>query len=611
MAIAFDAASTAHGGSTGTSVTWSHTVAAGSDRCLIVSLGTNGVTATGVTYAGVGMTKIGEQQEADTGHTVSMWSLVAPSTGANNVVASFSEDRSYSFVATSWTGVHQATPTSSMSGNRQIGAPSTTPTVTIASAADEIVVDSVIWNQNALPATETVDASQTQRGGPAVGNFVRCAVSSEAGAASVGMDWTMSSATNWAIGAISLRPSTAGSSANITFDAASSISTGNTTNEFTFQHTCSGNNRALFVLCANNSPALAHGVRYAGVPMTNVVHQQEVNTGKRISIWKLSNPTSGLNTVAISFSATVAGCFGAASFNGCFQTTSGLTRTPNSTQGVTAAAAITVSSTSTDMVIGVGIWSEGITGSEGPQQTLMWQDTISVNDLHNRVSRESGSATVVISYGLSASSNYAIAAVSFAAAPTSAESQSGQTMVAQAPFFPLDRFPIVGFGFMCQEASVGPPIMSYTLAHFDLPMHDRPPKPAFMIDMPRPGNVSSPAATVVTSESIGPRISLVPQTLTNVEQWKRQAQAWMTEANQGHLQNTGVITLQANTATTVVSDMRAGVGSFIGFTPRTANATIEMANGTMYVSARGKQTFTITHANNAQTDRTFVYAILG
>jgi hypothetical protein len=421
----------------------------------------------------------------------------------------------------------------------------------------------------------------------------------------------MSSATNWAIGAISLRPSTAGSSANITFDAASSISTGNTTNVFTFQHTCSGNNRALFVLCANNSPALAHGVHYAGVAMTNVIHQQEVNTGKRISIWKLSNPTSGLNTVAISFSATVAGCFGAASFNGCFQTTSGLTRTPNSTQGVTANAAITVSSTSTDMVIGIGVWSEGITGSEGAQQTLMWQDTISVNDLHNRVSRESGSATVILSYGLSASSNYAIAAVGFIAAPTNAQSQSAEHIVAQVPFFPKNRFPIIGFGFMCQEGSVGPPIMSYTLAHTDIPMHQRAQPPQFLLDVPRPGNVSTPAATVVTSESIGPRISLVPQALTNDAQWKRQVQAWMTEANQGHLQNTGVVTLTPNSSTTVVSDERVGIGSFIGFTPRTANATTEMANGTLYVSARGKKTFTLTHANNAQTDRTFVYAILG
>jgi hypothetical protein len=43
--------------------------------------------------------------------------------------------------------------------------------------------------------------------------------------------------------------------------------------------------------------------------------------------------------------------------------------------------------------------------------------------------------------------------------------------------------------------------------------------------------------------------------------------------------------------------------------PTTANAAAEIGNGTIYVSSRGKQTATITHANNSQTDRTFAYAL--
>jgi hypothetical protein len=45
------------------------------------------------------------------------------------------------------------------------------------------------------------------------------------------------------------------------------------------------------------------------------------------------------------------------------------------------------------------------------------------------------------------------------------------------------------------------------------------------------------------------------------------------------------------------------------FMPTTANAAAELA--TMFVSSRGKQTFTITHANNGQTDRTFKYVVIG
>jgi hypothetical protein len=54
-----------------------------------------------------------------------------------------------------------------------------------------------------------------------------------------------------------------------------------------------------------------------------------------------------------------------------------------------------------------------------------------------------------------------------------------------------------------------------------------------------------------------------------------------------------------------------GSESVIVFTPTTANAAAEQGGGTMYLSARAKQSFTITHANNSQTDRTFIYIVIG
>lgn len=77
----------------------------------------------------------------------------------------------------------------------------------------------------------------------------------------------------------------------------------------------------------------------------------------------------------------------------------------------------------------------------------------------------------------------------------------------------------------------------------------------------------------------------------------------------GKVNSTGSVTLTASSATTTVSDLRAGQDSVILFMPTTANAAA--AIGGLYVSSRGKQTFTLTHANNAQTDRTFSYAVLG
>ena len=79
----------------------------------------------------------------------------------------------------------------------------------------------------------------------------------------------------------------------------------------------------------------------------------------------------------------------------------------------------------------------------------------------------------------------------------------------------------------------------------------------------------------------------------------------------GKINATGTVTLTASAASTGVTEDRAGATSVILFMPTTANAAAEQAAGGMYVSSRGKQTFTITHANNTQSDRTFDYIVIG
>ncbi len=79
----------------------------------------------------------------------------------------------------------------------------------------------------------------------------------------------------------------------------------------------------------------------------------------------------------------------------------------------------------------------------------------------------------------------------------------------------------------------------------------------------------------------------------------------------GGINATGSVTLTASAATTAVADKRLSATSYFGLMPTTANAAAEIGNGTIYVSAQGKQTLTLTHANNSQTDRTYRYCILG
>lgn len=110
--------------------------------------------------------------------------------------------------------------------------------------------------------------------------------------------------------------------------------------------------------------------------------------------------------------------------------------------------------------------------------------------------------------------------------------------------------------------------------------------------------------------SASSRQALPTFTLDGTEN-RRQMYAWMREVHQGKLANTRTVTLSTATVATVVSDARAGAFSCIDFMPMTANAAAEIGAGTLYVATQGKGTFTITHANNAQADRTFRYSLLG
>lgn len=85
----------------------------------------------------------------------------------------------------------------------------------------------------------------------------------------------------------------------------------------------------------------------------------------------------------------------------------------------------------------------------------------------------------------------------------------------------------------------------------------------------------------------------------------------------GRTNNYGTVTLTASAASTVVSlaSGRLSIYSVILFDPLTANASTEIHGGTMYVTSANRnvdnQQFTITHANNAQVDRSFRYCIVG
>lgn len=80
---------------------------------------------------------------------------------------------------------------------------------------------------------------------------------------------------------------------------------------------------------------------------------------------------------------------------------------------------------------------------------------------------------------------------------------------------------------------------------------------------------------------------------------------------QGRDDASGVVTLAAGAASTVVQATNCASSCSVFLTQATANAAAEVKNGTLWVSAVGDGSFTITHANNAQVDRTFFWTARG
>lgn len=81
------------------------------------------------------------------------------------------------------------------------------------------------------------------------------------------------------------------------------------------------------------------------------------------------------------------------------------------------------------------------------------------------------------------------------------------------------------------------------------------------------------------------------------------------ELFEGRSNAVGTVTLTASATTTTVTSETCGDESVILLSPKTANAAAALA--TTYVSSVGNGTFTLTHANNSQTDRSFGYAAIG
>ena len=87
----------------------------------------------------------------------------------------------------------------------------------------------------------------------------------------------------------------------------------------------------------------------------------------------------------------------------------------------------------------------------------------------------------------------------------------------------------------------------------------------------------------------------------------------VSQVRRGKMDIVSEFTLTANAATSTLNFKGLSPQSVVIFDPTTANAAAELAAGTLYVltANRGNDAWTVTHANNAQVDRTYQVAVLG
>lgn len=81
------------------------------------------------------------------------------------------------------------------------------------------------------------------------------------------------------------------------------------------------------------------------------------------------------------------------------------------------------------------------------------------------------------------------------------------------------------------------------------------------------------------------------------------------QITQGRTNAGGSVTLTANAASTTVTAQVCGSGAGVFLFPKTANAAAALA--TTYVGTVSNGSFVITHANNAQADKSFFWIALG
>ncbi len=215
--IAKDVATSAQAGGSQSSISWSHTVAAGLNLILVVETSIlEDVAVSNIKYNNVALTKIRNDSVGANKARTEIWYLVNPSTGSNTVAVTLASTLSASHGITagaiSFSGVDQTNPIDANTGNTDaVGSSSISDSITtVANNAWIVDVHASGSTDPTAPiptSPQTQDwafASSTGSTDPGAGGSDRGPITPPA---STAMAWTLGASRKWAHSVASLKPS--------------------------------------------------------------------------------------------------------------------------------------------------------------------------------------------------------------------------------------------------------------------------------------------------------------------------------------------------------------------------------------------------------------------
>lgn len=209
MAITFDSAIFGETGSAAELIR-SHTLGSGSNRVVYAAVHGSDATFT-ATYNGTAMTELYDGSPGSPFQFIAVFVIKEadlPAAGTYNVVFTPSSNQVMACGVMSFAGVDQTTPNDAI---QVATANSDTPSVTVSSAAGDLVIDFV--SINSTDAASSAGAGQTARLNQTSPVSRNVYASQENGGASIGMTWTLAAAANWTSAGLNLNAAAGGSTA--------------------------------------------------------------------------------------------------------------------------------------------------------------------------------------------------------------------------------------------------------------------------------------------------------------------------------------------------------------------------------------------------------------